>query len=288
MSRYGSRTRVGQAVSDFGQLPSAGLSTIVVDFTLVAGGAAGGRQVSGLGGGGGGAGGYLTSGTENNGGSSATFAPLGFAKSTNIPVVVGAGGAEGSYVGNSGADSTLDTFIVAKGGGGGGAGGTNGPNGAIPGGGASYNASGATFATSGVLRQGNAGGNHTGGNNTDGVGGGGAGGASSNNSATGGTGKTSSLDSVARGGGGAGGGGNATSGGGNSQTAGTVNTGGGGGGSRTNDTNGKAGGSGICVLRYLTSQGTITIGAGLTGSTAPSGDYTVATITAGSGNVSWA
>jgi hypothetical protein len=41
-------------------------------------------------------------------------------------------------------------------------------------------------------------------------------------------------------------------------------------------------------LRYLTTMGTITIGAGLTGSTATSGSYTVATITAGTGNVSWA
>jgi hypothetical protein len=48
------------------------------------------------------------------------------------------------------------------------------------------------------------------------------------------------------------------------------------------------GGSGVCILKYLTSFGTITIGAGLTGSTATSGDYTIATITAGSGNVSWA
>jgi hypothetical protein len=41
-------------------------------------------------------------------------------------------------------------------------------------------------------------------------------------------------------------------------------------------------------LRYLTSAATITIGGGLTGTTATSGDYTVASITAGSGNVSWA
>jgi hypothetical protein len=37
----------------------------------------------------------------------------------------------------------------------------------------------------------------------------------------------------------------------------------------------------------LTSSGTITIGSGLTGSTSTSGLYTVATITAGTGNVSW-
>jgi hypothetical protein len=41
-------------------------------------------------------------------------------------------------------------------------------------------------------------------------------------------------------------------------------------------------------LRYLTSAATITIGAGLTSSTSTDGSYTVASITAGSGNVSWA
>ena len=49
-----------------------------------------------------------------------------------------------------------------------------------------------------------------------------------------------------------------------------------------------SGGSGVVILRYLTAQGTITIGAGLTGSTATDGANTVATITAGTGNVSWA
>jgi hypothetical protein len=40
-------------------------------------------------------------------------------------------------------------------------------------------------------------------------------------------------------------------------------------------------------LKYLTANGTITIGAGLTGSTSTSGSYTIATITQGTGNVSW-
>jgi len=48
------------------------------------------------------------------------------------------------------------------------------------------------------------------------------------------------------------------------------------------------GGSGVVILRHLTADGTITIGAGLTGSTATDGSYKVTTITAGSGNVSWA
>jgi hypothetical protein len=68
--------------------------------------------------------------------------------------------------------------------------------------------------------------------------------------------------------------------------AGTVNTGGGGGGGRSG-TPGSAGGSGIVILRYPTNL-TITIGAGLTGSTSTVGDNKVTTSTAGTGNVSWA
>jgi hypothetical protein len=41
------------------------------------------------------------------------------------------------------------------------------------------------------------------------------------------------------------------------------------------------------ILRYATAFGTITIGAGLTGSTATDGLFKVTTITAGTGNVSW-
>jgi hypothetical protein len=43
----------------------------------------------------------------------------------------------------------------------------------------------------------------------------------------------------------------------------------------------------VVLLRYPASY-TITIGAGLTGSTATVGDNKVTTITAGTGNVSWA
>ena len=69
--------------------------------------------------------------------------------------------------------------------------------------------------------------------------------------------------------------------------AGTTNRGNGGGGVRYTGVGG-AGGSGNVILRYLTSAGTITIGAGLTGSTATDGSYKVTTLTAGTGNVSWA
>jgi hypothetical protein len=42
----------------------------------------------------------------------------------------------------------------------------------------------------------------------------------------------------------------------------------------------------VVILRYP-SDWTITVGAGLTGSTSTSGDNKITTITAGTGNVSW-
>jgi hypothetical protein len=73
---------------------------------------------------------------------------------------------------------------------------------------------------------------------------------------------------------------------------GTVNLGGGGGGGTASGTSttgsSSSGGSGVVILKYADSK-TITIGAGLTGTTAaPSGGFKVTTITAGTGNVSWA
>jgi hypothetical protein len=70
--------------------------------------------------------------------------------------------------------------------------------------------------------------------------------------------------------------------------AGAANTGDGGGVDRGGSLPrpGRAGGSGIVVLRYPSAQ-TITIGAGLTGSTTTSGSDSITTITQGTGNVSW-
>jgi hypothetical protein len=73
--------------------------------------------------------------------------------------------------------------------------------------------------------------------------------------------------------------------------SGSNNTGGGGGGgtrfvSSPVSSPGANGGSGIVILRYPSSF-TITIGAGLTGTTATLEDLKVTTITAGTGNVSW-
>jgi hypothetical protein len=84
------------------------------------------------------------------------------------------------------------------------------------------------------------------------------------------------------------GGGGAAGTGNNNGAAGTVNTGGGGGGSGFNAANlGGNGGSGVLILRYPNTL-TILIGAGLTGSTITDGSSKVTTITAGTGNVSWA
>jgi hypothetical protein len=77
----------------------------------------------------------------------------------------------------------------------------------------------------------------------------------------------------------------------NSSGLGVTATGGGHGGGNVapgGTFNGGNGGSGVVILKYPDTY-TITIGAGLTGSTAsPSGGFKVSTITAGTGNVSWA
>jgi hypothetical protein len=68
----------------------------------------------------------------------------------------------------------------------------------------------------------------------------------------------------------------------------TPNTGGGGGGgaSRVASRTGSSGGSGVVIFSYP-SLYSITIGSGLTGSTATSGSNKITTITAGAGNVSF-
>ena len=136
--------------------------------------------------------------------------------------------------------------------------------------------------------------------------GGGAGAAGSNAGGTvggaGGVGVASGISgsSVFRGGGG-GGGGNTNGGAGgnggggdgakrntNDGAAGTANTGGGGGGGAESsgyNAVSYAGGSGVVILRYPTANATISVGAGLTSSSATSGSDTIVTFTAGTGNV---
>lgn len=261
---------------------------IPVDYLVVAGGGGGGKQV----GGGGGAGGYL----ENY-----SF----FTLSTNYSVTIGAGGAAADSTdgqrGKDGSNSVCGLITSTGGGGGGGYSGNSGRNGGSGGG---ADGGGPTLIGLGTAGQGNNGGQGFS-SNWAGGGGGGAGGVGVNATAgfggNGGIGKISSISGsstyYAGGGGGCsdstnagssgglGGGGNGRSNAGNGDQNGVANRGGGGGGIRDTGTAG-AGGSGIIILSYSSTK-TITLGAGLTGSTSTVGANKVTTITAGSGNVSW-
>jgi len=280
---------------------------ITTDFLVIAGGGGGGGAI----GGGGGAGGYRTS-AGTSGGNSSAEASLGALVGTNITVTVGAGGTGATSTANYGNDNatkgsnSVYSIITSEGGG------RAGRYSDIPGqnGGSGAGGAGTTGGT-GTANQGS-----NGGNATSTVNGGGGGGASAaganaagNNGGNGGDGLASDItgSSVTRAGGGGGGvyqnrtagtggtggGGNAGTGNGNnSGNAGTVNTGGGGGGGSCTTTSstltGGNGGSGVVIIRYPDTR-TITIGAGLTGTeSAASGGFKRATITAGSGNVSWA
>ena len=86
----------------------------------------------------------------------------------------------------------------------------------------------------------------------------------------------------------AGSGGSGGSGGGcNENSNGTANSGGGGGGNTGGSGSAGTGGSGVVILRYP-SDYTVTVGAGLTSSTATDGLSKVTTFTAGTGTVSFA
>lgn len=253
-------------------------STITVEYLVIAGGGGGG--VANGGGAGGGAGGYRNStGSEDSGGSSNTASPISLSAGT-YTVTIGAGGA--GYTaggtgdrGEQGSDSVFGSITSIGGGWGGGDGG-----GSLGGGGGSAGGSarGNTTSTLGTVGQGSNGGAGSGSN--EGGGGGGAGAAGTNGlgspgrGGNGGNGLTSSItdSAVTRAGGGGGGaespsndlGGIGGTGGGGKggqagsiasvPTAGAVNTGSGGGGSGDYNTGGnhpgKAGGSGIVIIRY--------------------------------------
>ena len=289
-----------------------------VDYLVVAGGGGGPGH-----GGGAGAGG-LRSTVTNTGGLGTLESAHSTLPDTNYTVTVGGGGA-GSVAaqfgvnGAQGSNSVFSTITST----GGGYGATQTTSGAPPGGaGGSGGGGGEGGGAAGGARtaspvQGFDGGSTPSG--APGYGGGGGGGAgavggtgSNTNGGNGGAGVAVSITgtSVTYAGGGGGGtyqtGGNGGSGGAGggggspvgsgsdtAGTAGTANTGGGAGsGHRYGDAAaavaGAAGGSGIVILRYLTTDGTITIGAGLTGTTATDGSHKVTTLTAGTGNVSWA
>jgi len=234
--------------------------TYDVEYLVVAGGGGSAYQIGGYaGGGGGGAGGYLTS-------------TVSVETTNTYTVTVGGGGAGGTSAGagGNGTNSVLSgtgiSTVTSIGGGGGGGSTGTGNSGGSGGGGSGE---GSKTGGSGTTGQGTAGGN--------GVNAGGGGGGANNTGANavtttggnGGNGKASSITGSSTyyaGGGGGGaysggsGGTGGLGGGGNggtssAGTAGTVNTGGGGGGiPYMGTTNGVAGGSGVVILRMLTSK----------------------------------
>jgi hypothetical protein len=285
-------------------------SLVLIDYLVVAGGGAGGSAY----GGGGGAGGLRSSVTATGGGGTLENG-IYISKNTNYTVTVGAGGAAGAAgynpnnFGKQGNDSVFETITSTKGGGGStGAATTIELNGGSGGGGSDNGNIGQGTANQGY----NGGGSASAGNYGSGGGGGAGAVGSAGNTGAGGNGGTgvavsitgSSVTYAGGGGGGtyqggtagtggSGGGGNAGASGVSNPSngnPGTANTGGGGGGSSADPYTrvGGTGGSGVVILRWLTSAATITVGAGLTAdSTGTSGSYSYKRITAGTGNVSF-
>jgi hypothetical protein len=241
-----------------------------IEYLVIAGGGGGGHGLSGVfEAGGGGAGGYLTG-------------YLSIVPGTSYTVTIGNGGSSGV----NGSNSVFSSLTAIGGGRGGGQAGGPAVGGS---GGGGHNTSGAA----GTAGQGNAGGN----SGAHGASGGGGAGASGSNSASpGGIGLQSSITGTATyyagGGGGARGGALSAAGGlggggasGGPGANGTANTGGGGGGGISAGSRvGGTGGSGVVILSYPSAH-TITIGAGLTGTTATVGSNKVTTFTAGTGSV---
>jgi hypothetical protein len=276
-----------------------------LEYLVIAGGGSGACLDGGEGGGGGGAGGYRTNVVGQLSGGSSTAEPaFTFSLNTNYPIAVGAGGVatpfffgyQAGVIGNR----SFFSVITSQGGGGGRTRFTSdNATGGSGGGGCQHGPSRGI----GIIGQGTNGGLGPNANNINAAGGGGGAGVegpigpTGANGTAGGAGLSSNItgSAVTRAGGGGGGGNNSGGAGGaggggagsaanvNGNSA-TVNTGSGGGGA-TNRIAGN-GGSGIVILRYP-SQYTITIGAGLTGSTATVEANKVTTITAGTGNVSW-
>ncbi len=248
-----------------------------VEYLVVAGGGGGG---GGWYAGGGGAGGYRnsTSGETTGGGGSAESPLAVTAQAYTITVGAGGGGGANGTNGSAGNNSIFST-ITATGGAGGASYATNGTTGGSGGGAGASNGGGTyTGGAASSPTQGFAGGNST--TSSTGAGGGGGAGAvggdgygPGSHGGGGGAGLSSSItgSAVTRGGGGgggasfsasgiggaggAGGGGKGGDGATNNNTAGTANTGGGGGGNggySGGAAPGSAGGSGIVIVRYLT------------------------------------
>ena len=268
-------------------------TALVINFLVVAGGGGAGRGGSyGEYYGGGGGGGGFRSSTDGRGGGQSSDAVIIATSGTNYTVTVGAGGAgvTSAIPGNTGSDSIFAT-ITSKGGGGGGANdatgdGLDGGSGGGAGGNDDDNYGG--HAVTSPVVHGYDGGDEVG-NSTSraGAGGGGAGSVGSDAStlvgATGGAAKLATITGsnvyYAAGGGGKRGWGGSD---GVRGANGTGNTNSGDGGHLTvNSGNASAG---VVVLQYA-SNITLTIGSGLTSSTATVGSNKVTTFTAGTGNV---
>jgi hypothetical protein len=281
----------GSAWVEFSVSPST------FDFVIVGGGAGGG-----LNGGGGGAGGYLSSVSgENSGGGGSAIPSLEFVKGQSFTVSVGAGGASTT----SGTESTFGP-VTANGGGAGGDSELQNAEFGGSGGGAGRSNGLDLFGRAGIVKQGFSGGRNIKTTPFPSGGGGGASAvgadASGSASGNGGAGVASSItgSAVTRAGGGGGGGDNRVSntagsggaGGGGTGSVlentsgdpGTVNTGGGGGGGGFTLQPGGAGGSGIIILKYPDTI-TLSVGAGLTSSTASAGGFKVTQFTGGSDTV---
>lgn len=274
---------------------STGADVFAVDY-LVVGGGGGGSSYSG---GGGGAGGVIEGTT--------------YKEATSYTVTVGAGGAHrsGRKVADSGKASRFDDIFGIGGGGGGPT--VSGGQPACDGG-----SGGGAGGASGTIGSGADGQGYSGGSSGSTGGGGGGAGEAGNGSGSGhgGHGAISTIISdtqastwsvgevvgsdVYYGGGGAGGdhdsgtsqpGGNGGGGdGGTSGTSGqngTANTGGGGGGEGAEAYSGGAGGSGVVIIKWLTADASISVGAGLTYSNTTDGDHTIYAFTAGTGTVTF-
>jgi hypothetical protein len=255
---------VASSGTNFGSQSIDPLSYIA-DFLVIAGGGGGSA-------GGAGAGGYRNSySTETSGGGGSSESSLLFLSGTVYTITVGAGGTAGNSGGSStnntaGGDSSISgtgiTTITSSGGGKGSQYDTVGGNGGSGGGGGGQTGGGGN----GTANQG-----FNGGNSANGAGGGGGGASAVGGNAvtlqaggSGGNGLASSItgSSVTRAGGGGGrntsgytnsggtgGGGAGTAGG--TAGSGTTNTGSGGGGAEGGTCG--AGGSGVVILRMLTS-----------------------------------
>ncbi len=273
-------------------------NTRTVNFLVVAGGGGAGRNDSYYGGGGGGGG--FRSSTDGRGGGQSSDTALELNPATNYTVTVGAGGAEatsdsGSAAkGTTGSDSVFAT-ITSKGGGGAGGNdatgdGKDGGSGGGAGGNDQDNTGG--HAVTSPVVHGYDGGDDVGtGNSSAGAGGGGAGSVGANSPGTnggqGGAAKAATITGstvyYAAGGGGKRGwtGSHGAVG---SNAVGGANSGDGGNGANYGN-NAADGQSGIVILKYPSSN-TLTIGSGLTSSTATSGDFKITTFTAGTDNIS--